>query len=313
MNSVDAIFLAGPTASGKSDFALALAEHVPLEIVSVDSAQVYRGFDIGAAKPDAATRARVPHHLLDLRDPQHTFSAGDFVSAALEAIRAIRARGNLPLLVGGTMLYFNALVRGIAPLPTSNAVLRAAIDAEAAERGWPALHRELARVDPEAAARIHANDAQRIQRALEVQRATGQPISALQRGTAPAHGLNWARFALVPDDRAELHARIAARWRAMLAAGFVDEVRRLRALPGLRADAPSLRAVGYRQLWAHLEGESDLPTASDLVLAATRQLAKRQLTWINADPGWQRLDPLVPGALTQWFDRVGGVWQPTAA
>jgi tRNA dimethylallyltransferase len=309
--AVDAILLSGPTASGKSAWALALAERLPLEIVSIDSAQVYRGFDIGAAKPDAATRARVPHHLLDLRAPHESFSAGECVAAALDAIAAIRARGRLPLLVGGTMLYFNSLVRGIARLPSADPALRAAIDAEAAERGWPAMHAELAKVDPVAAARIHPNDPQRIQRALEVQRATGVPISVWQRDTKPRHALQFARFALVPEDRGRLHANIAARWQAMLDAGFVEEVRALRALPDLPADAMSLRAVGYRQLWGHLAGEYDLSQASTLAIAATRQLAKRQITWINADPGWRRLDPDADDARSHWFRVVADVWQPT--
>ncbi|NDD73645.1 MAG: tRNA (adenosine(37)-N6)-dimethylallyltransferase MiaA [Gammaproteobacteria bacterium] len=309
--AVDAILLSGPTASGKSAWALALAERLPLEIVSIDSAQVYRGFDIGAAKPDAATRARVPHHLLDLRAPHESFSAGECVAAALDAIAAIRARGRLPLLVGGTMLYFNSLVRGIARLPSADPALRAAIDAEAAERGWPAMHAELAKVDPVAAARIHPNDPQRIQRALEVQRATGVPISVWQRDTKPRHALQFARFALVPEDRGRLHANIAARWQAMLDAGFVEEVRALRALPDLPADATSLRAVGYRQLWGHLAGEYDLSQASTLAIAATRQLAKRQITWINADPGWRRLDPDADDARSHWFRVVADVWQPT--
>ncbi len=309
--AVDAILLSGPTASGKSAWALALAERLPLEIVSIDSAQVYRGFDIGSAKPDAATRARVPHHLLDLRAPHESFSAGECVAAALDAIAAIRARGRLPLLVGGTMLYFNSLVRGIARLPSADPALRAAIDAEAAERGWPAMHAELAKVDPVAAARIHPNDPQRIQRALEVQRATGVPISVWQRETKPRHALQFARFALVPQDRGRLHADIAARWQAMLDAGFVDEVRALRALPDLSADATSLRAVGYRQLWGHLAGEYDLRQASTLAIAATRQLAKRQITWINADPGWRRLDPDANDARSHWFRVVADVWQPT--
>ena len=309
--AVDAILLSGPTASGKSAWALALAERLPLEIVSIDSAQVYRGFDIGSAKPDAATRARVPHHLLDLRAPHESFSAGECVTAALDAIAAIRARGRLPLLVGGTMLYFNSLVRGIARLPSADPALRASIDAEAAERGWPAMHAELAKVDPEAAARIHPNDPQRIQRALEVQRATGVPISVWQRDTRPRHALQFARFALVPENRGRLHADIAARWQAMLDAGFVEEVRALRALPDLSADAASLRAVGYRQLWGHLAGEYDLRQASTLAIAATRQLAKRQITWINADPGWRRLDPDANDARLHWFDAVADVWQPT--
>ena len=300
----DAILLAGPTASGKSDWALALAKRMPVEIVSVDSAQVYRGFDIGAAKPDAATRQRVPHHLLDIREPHETYSAGEFVADAHAAIRASRARGRWPLLVGGTMLYFNALVRGLAPLPPADAAIRAAIDARAAQSGWPALHAQLAAVDPRAAARIHPNDPQRIQRALEVYEISGRPLSDWHRQTQPPAELRWLRFALVPEDRAWLHARIERRFLAMLEAGFVDEVRRLRARPGLDAAAPSLRAVGYRQLWRHLQGEVDLAEATRLAVAASRQLAKRQLTWISADAGWQRLNPLDGHALEGWMNAM---------
>ena len=307
MNRVDAILLCGPTASGKSELALALARRAPVEIVSVDSAQVYRGFDIGAAKPDAATRAAIPHHLIDLRDPQETYSAGEFVADALRAIADIRARGRMPLLVGGTMLYFNALLRGLAPLPRADAALRSRLDARAAAEGWPALHAELAAVDPAAAARIHPNDPQRIQRALEVWLTSGRPISAWQRETVAGHDLALERWAIVPPDRAALHARIAERFKAMMAAGFLDEVRALRARPGLSADAPALRAVGYRQLWACLDAPdpgAGLALAVDKAIAATRQLAKRQLTWINADPGWSRLDPSVPVAKDRWLDAM---------
>lgn len=304
---VDAILLCGPTASGKSDLALALARRAPVEIVSVDSAQVYRGFDIGSAKPDAALRAEVPHHLIDLREPQQTYSAGEFVADASRVIADIRARGRMPVLVGGTMLYFNALLRGLAPLPKADPALRAALDARGAALGWPALHAELAAVDPEAAARIHPNDPQRIQRALEVWHTSGRPISVWQRGTLPTHGLVFERWALVPGDRALLHARIASRFRAMMAAGLLDEVRALRSRPGLLGSAPSLRAVGYRQLWEHLDGPDtpgSLSRAVEKAIAATRQLAKRQLTWINADPGWQRLDPADPGAGDRWLDAM---------
>jgi tRNA dimethylallyltransferase len=294
----DAILLCGPTASGKSALAMQLAQALApqrrLEIVSVDSAQVYRGFDIGAAKPSAEVRAAVPHHLLDLREPQQTYSAGDFVRDALAAIRDIRARGHVPLLVGGTMLYFNALLRGMASLPPADAALRARLDARGAELGWPALHAELAAVDPVAAARIHPNDPQRVQRALEVYLASGRPISDWQRDTRPAHGLVFERWALLPTDRAVLHARIAERFTTMMAEGLLDEVRALRARPGLLASAPSLRAVGYRQLWGYLDGPpsaTGLERAVGSAVAATRQLAKRQLTWINADPGWRRVDP----------------------
>jgi tRNA dimethylallyltransferase len=294
----DAILLCGPTASGKSALAMQLAQALApqrrIEIVSVDSAQVYRGFDIGSAKPSAEVRAAVPHHLIDLREPQQTYSAGDFVRDALAAIHDIRARGHVPLLVGGTMLYFNALLRGMASLPPADAALRARLDARGAELGWPALHAELAAVDPVAAARIHPNDPQRVQRALEVYLASGRPISDWQRDTRPAHGLVFERWALLPTDRAGLHARIAERFTAMMAEGLLDEVRALRARPGLLASAPSLRAVGYRQLWVYLDGPpsaAGLERALGSAVAATRQLAKRQLTWINADPGWRRVDP----------------------
>jgi tRNA dimethylallyltransferase len=298
---MDAILLCGPTASGKSDWALAMAERWPVEIISVDSTQVYRGFDIGSAKPDKALRERIPHHLLDLRDPQETYSAGEFVADALAAIAAVRGRGALPVLVGGTMLYFNALVRGLARLPQADPKIRAAIDARAAMLGWPALHTELQGIDPEAAARIHPNDPQRIQRALEVFELSGRTISAWQRDTRPEHGLRWSRWALVPADRAALHARIAARYAQMLDAGLLTEVQRLLALPGLEARSPSMRAVGYRQLAAHLAGQCSLDAAVEQAVAATRQLAKRQLTWINADPLWRRIDPFQPGAREAWM------------
>jgi tRNA dimethylallyltransferase len=298
---MDAILLCGPTASGKSDWALALAERWPVEIISVDSTQVYRGFDIGSAKPDKALRERIPHHLLDLRDPQETYSAGEFVADALATIAAVRSRGALPVLVGGTMLYFNALVRGLARLPQADPKIRAAIDARAATLGWPALHAELQGIDPEAAARIHPNDPQRIQRALEVFELSGRTISAWQRDTRPEHGLRWSRWALVPVDRAALHARIAARYAQMLDAGLLAEVQRLLALPGLEARSPSMRAVGYRQLADHLAGRCSLDVAVEQAVAATRQLAKRQLTWINADPLWRRIDPFQPGARQAWM------------
>ena len=298
---MDAILLCGPTASGKSDWALALAERWPVEIISVDSSQVYRGFDIGSAKPSPALRARVPHHLLDLREPHESYSAGDFVADALAAVDAVRGRGALPVLVGGTMLYFNALVRGLAPLPPADPQLRAAIDARAARLGWPALHAELQTIDPEAAGRIHPNDPQRIQRALEVFESSGRSISDWQRDTRPSHALNWSRWALVPQDRGVLHARIAARYTQMLEAGLLDEVRHLLARPGVDAHSPSMRAVGYRQLAAHLGGACSLAAAVEQAVAATRQLAKRQLTWINADPLWHRVDPFQPGARAAWM------------
>ena len=293
----DALLIAGPTASGKSGLALRLAELMPAELISVDSAQVFRGFDIGSAKPSVSLRERVPHHLIDIRDPEEIYSAGEFVTDALQAIEAVRSRGRLPILVGGTMLYFNALVRGIAKLPTANPDIRRVIDEQAATRGWPAMHAELVAVDPAAASKIHPNDAQRTQRALEVYRASGRPISEWQRDTSVRHAWRFARLALVPSDRAWLHERIEQRFRQMMNEGFLEEVRSLRARPTLSSAAPSLRAVGYRQMWAHLAGETDLETAVGRAVVATRQLAKRQLTWIHADSEWERLDPEDDGKL----------------
>jgi tRNA dimethylallyltransferase len=280
-----AFALLGPTASGKSKLALTLALQHPLEIVSVDSAQVYRGMDIGTAKPSAAERAAVPHHLVDLVDPDERYSAGRFREDALRAVADILARGRIPLLVGGTMLYYRALAAGLDALPPANAAVRAQIDREAAQRGWPALHAELARVDPGAAARLEPADAQRIQRALEVWRLTGRPISKLQSGQPPALPFELRAFALVPEDRAALHERIAERFDAMLKAGLVDELRSLRKEFKLNAQLPAMRAVGYRQAWRYLEGEISERELRDTGIAATRQLAKRQLTWLRRLPG----------------------------
>jgi len=277
-----AILIMGPTASGKSALALDIARRFDAEIVSVDSAQVFRGLDVGTAKPDAATRAAVPHHLLDILDPTQRYSAAAFARDAASGIAAIRARGRVPLVVGGTMLYFKALTEGLSALPPADPAVRAAIDAEAATRGWPALHADLARVDPVLAARLAPTDAQRIQRALEVHRLSGAPLSALQgrRQAAPALGATLA-FALVPD-RARLHEVIAARFDAMLAAGLVEELAALRARYALDASLPSMRTVGYRQAWDHLDGAIDRAQLRAAGIAATRQLAKRQYTWLRA-------------------------------
>jgi len=279
---VDAVLLMGPTCTGKTALALQLADRFPVEIVSVDSAQVYRGMDIGTSKPSPAIRASVPHHLIDICDPAEVYSAGRFRSDALTLIGQIKARGRVPLLVGGTMLYFRALTHGIAPLPAANAEVRARIDRRARDIGWPGLHAELAVQDPDAAARIRPADGQRIQRALEVFELTGQPLSRLQKHAEPSP-LSLAAFALQPFDRAELYRRIDARFLEMMQCGFLDEVRALRARGDLHADLPSLRAVGYRQLWAHLAAKISLDTAIAAGQRATRNLAKRQLTWINAD------------------------------
>jgi len=277
-----ALLLMGPTGAGKSELALDLARRFPFEIVSVDSAQVYRGMDIGTAKPDLETRAQIPHHLVDIREPESSYSAGEFVRDASAVMREIWARGRQPLLVGGTMLYFHALLGGLAQLPEKDPEVRADIEARAAAAGWAALHEELRRVDPAAAARIHVNDPQRIQRALEVYRVTGEPITRLQQsGAAAFAGIDVIEFAISPEDRAVLHARIATRFEAMWAAGFLDEVRRLRERSTLSAEHPSMRAVGYRQLWNFLSGHAGLEDSKKQALAATRQLAKRQLTWLR--------------------------------
>lgn len=282
--------LLGPTASGKSRLALALAEKLPLEIVSVDSAQVYRGMDIGTAKPSAAERDAVPHHLIDVIDPDHSYSTGRWRADAIRAVSEILRREKIPLLVGGTMLYYRALAAGLDTLPQADPEIRAEIDAEAARRGWPALHAELEKVDPRTAHRIAPKDAQRIQRALEVWRLTGKPLSALQGTSSKELPFQLKAFALVPEDRAALHARIAERFDAMLAAGLVDEVKRLRTRYRLSAGMPSMRTVGYRQVWEYLEGEIDQGEMRNRAISATRQLAKRQLTWLRSFLDLLRLD-----------------------
>ncbi len=290
-----AIFLMGPTASGKTDLAVALVERLPLEIVSVDSGQVYRGLDIGSAKPGPHILARAPHRLIDIRDPEDTYSAADFRADALAAMAEIRAAGRVPLLVGGTGLYFRALERGLAPLPDADPGVRAALVAEARERGWAALHAELARVDPAAAARIHPNDPQRIQRALEVWRLTGRPLSRLQAEAAqPALPYRVLKLVRAPAERARLHARIERRFETMLARGFEAEVRRLLARPGLTPASAALRAVGYRQMVAFIQGEYDRETLVHRAVVATRRLARRQLTWFRAEAGAHWLDDRDP-------------------
>jgi tRNA dimethylallyltransferase len=278
-----AILLMGPTASGKTALALEIAQRFPVEIISVDSAQVYRGMDVGTAKPSAAERAAVPHHLIDVIDPDHSYSAAQFRADAIRLMREIAARGRVPLLAGGTMLYFKALRQGLSALPQADAAVRAEIEAEAGEKGWPALHAELARIDPPAAARIKSTDAQRIQRALEVFRVTGKPLSALQGARAADAPLcRFLPLALVPGERAALHRRIELRFEAMLAAGLVEELAALRRKYALHSGLPSMRCVGYRQAWEHLEGAYDRATLRDRGVYATRQLAKRQLTWLRA-------------------------------
>ncbi|WP_115527606.1 MULTISPECIES: tRNA (adenosine(37)-N6)-dimethylallyltransferase MiaA [Xanthomonas] len=292
-----AIALMGPTASGKTALALEAAERWNGEIVSVDSALVYRGLEIGAAKPDAAMRAAVPHHLLDLRDPWQIYSAAEFAADARKAIDNIVARGKLPILAGGTGLYFRAVLEGLSQLPEADPTVRAAIAAEAEQIGWAALHAQLAQVDLIAAARIHATDPQRIQRALEVYRLSGRPISYWQAlPSGPRLPLRVLKIVLAPQDRAVLHTRIAQRLDAMLAQDFLAEVERLRELPQMRAvaaplDLPAVRAVGYRQAWDYLDGAGSLAEFRDKAIQATRQLAKRQLTWLRGELDARWFDP----------------------
>ena len=299
-----AIALAGPTDSGKTagalDVALALAARVPVEIISVDSALVYRGMDIGTAKPTAAERATVPHHLMDIRDPLHAYSAADFVRDATQLMGEVRARGALPLLVGGTMLYFKALFDGIDDMPAADPAVRARLEAQAAELGWPALHAQLALVDPVTAARLAPADSQRIQRALEVWEVSGQPLSHFHTIKKIAESADEQSasvlFSLEPDDRSWLHGRIAQRFDAMLDAGFIDEVRALRARGDLHPDLPSMRCVGYRQAWEELDYQAmrcasapgtqlNVAFLRERGIVATRQLAKRQITWLRSMPG----------------------------
>lgn len=287
----------GPTASGKTEFALQLAESLPVDVISVDSALVYRGMNIGTAKPDGETLRRIPHRLIDIRDPVETYSAGEFVRDAGREIDAILADGRVPLLVGGTMMYFRSLIHGIANLPQANAATRAAIDAEAAQNGWPAMHQQLTKIDPVAAARINANDSQRIQRALEVHRISGKTLSDWQATDAPRQNdYSFTKIALVSESRQLLHERIAGRLQTMIDGGFLEEVRTLMATPELTPDHPSMRAVGYRQFWSHLEGNYDFQEATTKTLAATRQLAKRQLTWLRSEDGLNVVDPLAGDA-----------------
>ncbi|MBB1089570.1 tRNA (adenosine(37)-N6)-dimethylallyltransferase MiaA [Lysobacter sp. SG-8] len=293
-----AICLMGPTASGKTALAVDWAERLGGEVVSVDSALVYRRLDIGSAKPSEEERRGVPHHMLDLREPWQPYSAAEFAADARRAMDDIHARGRVPILAGGTGLYFHALLRGLSPMPEADPATRLAIEAEAAERGWPALHAALGQIDPKAAARIHATDAQRIQRALEVWRLSGRRISDWQAERPARLPYRVLKLVLCPRDRGTLHARIARRFDAMLAAGFLDEVRALRALPDLEChvaplDLPALRAVGYRQAWEYLDGTGDAAAFRDRGIFATRQLAKRQITWLRG-----QLD-------ARWFDPEG--------
>ena len=312
------ICLAGPTASGKTAAALAIAQQHPCEIISVDSALVFRGMDIGTAKPSAAELAAVPHHLIDIRDPLHAYSAAEFVRDAQALVRDIAARGKLPLLVGGTMLYFKALLDGLDDMPAANPEIRAALDAEAAAIGWPAMHAALARVDPITAARLAPADSQRIQRALEVYRISGLPLSHFHGQSSAARneasdtestGVR-ALISLEPADRAWLHTHIAQRFDLMLEGGFLDEVRILRARGDLHLDLPSMRCVGYRQAWEALDGLWPLAQLREKGIAATRQLAKRQITWLRSMPQRQVVACDAPDALQQVLGLVHTLCPP---
>ena len=300
-----AIFLMGPTASGKTTLACELSERFPLDLISVDSALVYRGMDIGTAKPDAATLARHPHALVDIRDPAQPYSAADFRADAVSAMQQISARGRVPLLVGGTGLYFRALQQGLSDLPEADSETRTRLSGEAERLGWPAMHARLARLDPAAARRIGRNDAQRVQRALEVIQLTGRPLSELQHGSG-RDPFPWRvlKLALLPADRRLLHERIAQRFDAMLAAGFLDEVRALRTRGDLHAELPAIRAVGYRQAWEYLGGDSTTAEFRDRAIFATRQLAKRQITWLRSDLGVRLFEPDPPDLSARAADAV---------
>jgi tRNA dimethylallyltransferase len=308
MREIPAILMMGPTGVGKTGLAAELVARLPLEIISVDSAMVFRGMDIGTAKPDAELLARAPHHLIDLIDPSESYSAARFVADATRVMGEIHSRGRVPLLVGGTMLYFRALQSGLAKLPAADPAIRRQIQERAAALGWPAMHAELQRLDPAAALRIRPFDRQRLQRALEVIELTGKPISSQQREdlrrAAPACDL---RVVMAPADRKLLGEQLALRFQEMMGRGLMDELRRLHARGDLHADMPALRLIGYRQLWAHLEGRMDLDEAVSRAIIATRQLARRQLTWLRAEPAAEWFDAADPGLIDRLSARID-VW-----
>lgn len=305
MSQCRGVLLMGPTAAGKTAAAMALVARFPLEIVSVDSAMVYRGMDIGTAKPSAAELQRAPHRLIDIRDPEQGYSVAEFLDDAREVMAEIRAAGRLPLLAGGTMMYFRALQQGLSSLPNSDAGIRAELESELHRAGSAALHQRLAGIDPASAARIHHNDPQRILRALEVYAISGQPLSQLQQQQNPALvGADWLKISIEPRERELLRQRIALRFDSMLEAGFLDEVRRLRLRPGLRPDMPAMRAVGYRQAWQYLEGDFSKPRFRELAITATRQLAKRQITWLRRETGVHRLE-MESDTVTASIDLLG--------
>lgn len=303
-----AVLIMGPTGAGKTDLVLRLAEDWPIDIISVDSAMVYRGMDIGTGKPPPEVLKRHPHQLVDILDPSQAYSAGQFVRDATAAIDEAHRRSRLPVLVGGTMLYFRALRRGLAHMPAADPQTRAEIDREAGERGWPALHRDLTAIDPRAASRIQPNDAQRIQRALEVFRLTGKPLTELHAtGQPPAPHVRFFAYAWVPSERERLYAGIEARFRRMMEEGLLEEVRRLYERGDLHSDLPAIRSVGYRQLWEHLQGEEPLDSAVQRAIFATRHLARRQLIWLRSEGDVHWIDALDSAADAQMVQAIGSV------
>ena len=309
------ICLTGPTAAGKSATTLALASRWPIEIIVMDSATLYRGMDIGTAKPSGEEQAAAPHHLLDIRDPVESYSAAEFQADANTLIDAIQARGNIPLLCGGTMLYYKALREGLNELPAANPVIRAQIDSEAKDCGWPELHRQLAAYDPSTAARLAPNDSQRLQRAIEIYRVSGKPMSEWLAQARPGqHSKHeFVTVSLEPSDRLALHARIARRYQQMISDGLLREVQALHQRPDLHTGLPSVRCVGYRQLWDFLDGKTDMNTAVEQAIAATRQLAKRQLTWLRSQPGRHVIDCLASDATCRAVDKIASIWPACAS
>ncbi|MCK4742823.1 MAG: tRNA (adenosine(37)-N6)-dimethylallyltransferase MiaA [Sulfuriflexus sp.] len=301
-----AIFIMGPTASGKTDLAMSLMEHFPVELISVDSGQIYRDMNIGTAKLDAETLARAPHRLIDIRDPNERYSAAEFRDDALREMQEITAAGNIPVLVGGTMLYFRALEYGLSPLPVADLDVRAKLESQAAEVGWSGMHEKLAAIDPVAAERIHPNDPQRIQRALEVHVISGKTMTDLYSEES-GHDFPYQpiKLAIAPNERKILHERIERRFYIMLEQGFVKEVEALYKRGDLNLDMPSVRTVGYRQFWHHVAGDCSLSEATEKAIIATRQLAKRQLTWMRGDETFECFDSLSADLLDQVLKRLG--------
>jgi tRNA dimethylallyltransferase len=303
------ICLTGPTAAGKSAAARAVAAHWPIEVINVDSATIYRGMDIGTAKPSKAEQQRTPQHLIDILDPADRYSAAEFAQDSLCLTADILQRGRLPLLCGGTMLYYKALREGLNDLPAANAQIRADIDHQARQSGWPALHRQLQAFDPITAQRLAPNDSQRLQRAIEIYRITGQPMSTLLNAErAPQDTYHYVTISLEPSDRGVLHTRIERRYRQMIEDGLITEVQALHERPDLHTGLPSMRCVGYRQLWDYLDGASNLDQATEQAIAATRQLAKRQLTWLRAQPKRHIIDCLAQDAASQVVDQIARIW-----